>query len=142
MDVDQRRTTFMGVQSVKNVTPVPSEHQIWNKTPDSRVSKGERTHGGSKHPISQKNNNNNKIPPSMNGDVITQGRLPGMNLKSEAVAIEAPESAAFCRSCRFASSGSQFFSPSLYRTYASLLFTSIILPEYLREILRLSQCES
>ena len=26
-------------------------HQIWNKTPDSRVSKGERTHGGSKHPI-------------------------------------------------------------------------------------------
>ena len=29
-------------------------HQIWNKTPDSRVSKGERTHGGSKHPISQK----------------------------------------------------------------------------------------
>ena len=29
-------------------------HQIWNKTPDSRVSKGERTHGGSKYPISQK----------------------------------------------------------------------------------------
>ena len=31
-------------------------HQIWNKTPDSRVSKGERTHGGSKHSISQKKN--------------------------------------------------------------------------------------
>ena len=29
---------------------------IWNKTPDSRVSKGERTHGGSKDPISQKKN--------------------------------------------------------------------------------------
>ena len=29
-------------------------HQIWNKTPDSRVSKEERTHGGSKDPISQK----------------------------------------------------------------------------------------
>merc|ERR1711965_1249941 len=27
---------------------------IWNKTPDSRVSKGERTHRGSKDPISQK----------------------------------------------------------------------------------------
>ena len=29
-------------------------HQIWNKTPDSRVSKGERTHRGSKHPIEKK----------------------------------------------------------------------------------------
>ena len=31
-----------------------STTMIWNKTPDSRVSKGERTHGGSKDPISQK----------------------------------------------------------------------------------------
>ena len=30
-------------------------HQIWNKTPDSRVSKGERTHRGSKHPRAQTN---------------------------------------------------------------------------------------
>ena len=29
-------------------------HQIWNKTPDSRVSKGERTHRGSKDPSTQK----------------------------------------------------------------------------------------
>ena len=28
-----------------------STTMIWNKTPDSRVSKGERTHGGSKHAI-------------------------------------------------------------------------------------------
>ena len=32
-----------------------STTMIWNKTPDSRVSKGERTHGGSKHPIEKKN---------------------------------------------------------------------------------------
>ena len=31
-----------------------STTMIWNKTPDSKVSKGERTHGGSKDPISQK----------------------------------------------------------------------------------------
>ena len=29
-------------------------HQIWNKTPDSRVSKGERTHRGSKDPSTKK----------------------------------------------------------------------------------------
>ena len=33
-----------------------STTMIWNKTPDSRVSKGERTHRGSKDPISQKKN--------------------------------------------------------------------------------------
>ena len=31
-----------------------STTMIWNKTPDSRVSKGERTHRGSKHPSKEK----------------------------------------------------------------------------------------
>ena len=44
----------MAVCRVKQMT-VFDNHQIWNKTPDSRVSKGERTHRGSKHPISQTN---------------------------------------------------------------------------------------
>ena len=34
---------------VKQVN-VSTAHQIWNKTPDSRVSKEERTHRGSKDP--------------------------------------------------------------------------------------------
>ena len=33
-----------------------STTMIWNKTPGSRVSKGERTHRGSKDPILQKKN--------------------------------------------------------------------------------------
>ena len=33
---------------------VSTAHQIWNKTPDSRVSKGERTHRGSKDPSTKK----------------------------------------------------------------------------------------
>ena len=37
-------------------------HQIWNKTPDSRVSKGERTHRGSKHPSTQKKKNDSGYP--------------------------------------------------------------------------------
>ena len=35
---------------------VSTAHQIWNKTPDSRVSKGKRTHRGSKDPSTQKKN--------------------------------------------------------------------------------------
>ena len=47
-------TTLLSMvdRRVKQVN-VPTT-MIWNKTPDSRVSKGERTHGGSKHPISPK----------------------------------------------------------------------------------------
>ena len=39
-----------------------STTMIWNKTPDSRVSKGERTHRGSKHPSTQKKKQKKKIP--------------------------------------------------------------------------------
>ena len=48
-------TTLLSMvdRRVKQVTVFDS-HQIWNKTPDSRVSKGERTHRGSKDPILQK----------------------------------------------------------------------------------------
>ena len=47
-------TTLLSMvdRRVKQVTV--STTMIWNKTPDSRVSKGERTHGGSKDPILQK----------------------------------------------------------------------------------------
>ena len=47
-------TTLLSMvdRRVKQMTV--STTMIWNKTPDSRVSKGERTHGGSKDPISQK----------------------------------------------------------------------------------------
>ena len=44
-------TTLLSMvdRRVKQMTV--STTMIWNKTPDSRVSKGERTHGGSKYPI-------------------------------------------------------------------------------------------
>ena len=47
-------TTLLSMvdRRVKQVTV--STTMIWNKTPDSRVSKGERTHRGSKDPILQK----------------------------------------------------------------------------------------
>ena len=47
-------TTLLSMvdRRVKQMTV--STTMIWNKTPDSRVSKGERTHGGSKDPILQK----------------------------------------------------------------------------------------
>ena len=46
----------MAVCRVKQVN-ISTAHQIWNKTPDSdsRVSKGKRTHRGSKHPSTQTN---------------------------------------------------------------------------------------
>ena len=43
----------MAVCRVKQVN-ISTAHQIWNKTPDSRASKGERTHRGSKDPSTQK----------------------------------------------------------------------------------------
>ena len=48
-------TTLLSMvdRRVKQVTVFDS-HQIWNKTPDSRVSTGERTHRESKHPILKK----------------------------------------------------------------------------------------
>ena len=49
----RHNATFHGGLSCKTVNCFDS-HQIWNKTPDSRVSKGERTHRGSKDPILQK----------------------------------------------------------------------------------------
>ena len=47
-------TTLLSMvdRRVKQVTV--STTMIWNKTPDSRVSKGERTHRGSKDPIVKK----------------------------------------------------------------------------------------
>ena len=47
-------TTLLSMvdRRVKQMTV--STTMIWNKTPDSRVSKGERTHRGSKDPILQK----------------------------------------------------------------------------------------
>ena len=56
-------TTLLSMvdRRVKQMTV--STTMIWNKTPDSRVSKGERTHGGSKHPISQKKTSGNETPP-------------------------------------------------------------------------------
>ena len=47
-------TTLLSMvdRRVKQVTV--STTMIWNKTPDSRVSKGEHTYRGSKHPILQK----------------------------------------------------------------------------------------
>ena len=47
-------TTLLSMvdRRVKQMTV--STTMIWNKTPDSRVSKGERTHRGSKDPSTQK----------------------------------------------------------------------------------------
>ena len=48
-------TTLLSMEDCRvKQANVLTAHQIWNKTPDSRVSKGERTHRGSKDPILQK----------------------------------------------------------------------------------------
>ena len=47
-------TTLLSMENCRvKQANVSAAHQIWNKTPDSRVSKGERTHRGSKDPILQ-----------------------------------------------------------------------------------------
>ena len=49
----RHNATFHGGLSCKTSNCFDS-HQIWNKTPDSRVSKGERAHRGSKDPSTKK----------------------------------------------------------------------------------------
>ena len=58
----------MAVCRVKQVN-ISTAHQIWNKTPDSRASKGERTHRGSKDPSTQK-----KKVHALNHKKLTQAR--------------------------------------------------------------------
>ena len=48
-------TTLLSMEDCRvKQANVSAAHQIWNKTPDSRVSKGERTHRGSKDPSTKK----------------------------------------------------------------------------------------
>ena len=47
-------TTLLSMVNCVKQVNVSTAHKVWNKTPDSKVSKGERTHRGSKDPILQK----------------------------------------------------------------------------------------
>ena len=48
-------TTLLSMEDCRvKQANVSAAHKIWNKTSDSKVSKGERTHRGSKDPILQK----------------------------------------------------------------------------------------
>ena len=76
-------TTLLSMvdRRVKQMTV--STTMIWNKTPDSRVSKGERTHRGSKYPSKEKKKKNYlHIPPT-----VTYGTRYGHDVNMSIVSV-------------------------------------------------------